>query len=321
MNSTKSALAFFEQNISANGTNRSNSKSFLGNLVKSINNERLPDDMTETSVSGDSAPYSLRHDVSEASFLEMMEMIDIAHKDEAVELMASLAEDDFEDKEEIKNQDEQFEHKINNSEASSDESDEAEDQRGLMLTWDEQRQILMTRDKKPQQDIGGTVSLKDRMRAFNAPSFSILGAATESPRIRSSTVGATTTAAEESLETKVKKESRANDSEDTSHNESVTPEVEPVVQRPAISTEIDSEDKYGDNYKYVNDFVEQDVEREAVQHQINKSSDHSGGGKGLMLSWEEQLRILTARDRKPQQDIGGSVSLKDRMRAFNAKCA
>jgi hypothetical protein len=321
MNSTKSALAFFEQNISANGTNRSNSKSFLGNIVNAINNERLPDDMTETSVSGDSAPYSLRHDVSEASFLEMMEMIDIAHKVEAVEQMASLTEGDVEDTDEVKQEDEQVEHQINKAEASSDESDEAEDERGLMLTWDEQRQLLMTRDRKPQQDIGGSVSLKDRMRAFNAPSFSILGAATESPRVRSSSMRATTTAAEESLETKVEKESRANDSEDTSHTECAIPEVEPAVQRTSISPEVDSEDKYGDDYKYVNDFVEQDGEKKAVEHQTNKSSDHCGEGKGLLLSWEEQLRILTAKDRKPQQDIGGSVSLKDRMRAFNAKCA
>jgi hypothetical protein len=204
MNSIKSALALFEQNISANDTNRSNSKSFLGNLVKAINNERLPDDMTETSVSGDSGPYSLRQDISEASFLKMMEKIDIANKVEAVEQMAPLTEydfedkdDDFEDKEdkdEVKNEDGQVEHQINNTEASSDESDEAKDVRGLTLTWDEQqRRLLMTRDRKPQQDIGASVSLKDRMRAFNAPSFSMLGAAT----------GATTTAAEESLETKV----------------------------------------------------------------------------------------------------------------------
>jgi hypothetical protein len=47
-----------------------------------------------------------------------------------------------------------------------------------MLSWDDHRKHIMARGRKPQQDIGASVSLKDRMRALNA-SNSSFGTATD----------------------------------------------------------------------------------------------------------------------------------------------
>jgi hypothetical protein len=59
------------------------------------------------------------------------------------------------------------------------------------------------------------------------------------------------------------------------------------------------------------------VEAQIIEAAASRDDDDDGG-KGLMLSWEDQRKIIMSRDRKPQHDIGASISLKDRMRAFNA---
>jgi hypothetical protein len=238
-------------------------------------------------------------------------------------------------------------------------SDEPDGGKGLMLSWDEQRKLIASRGRKPQQEIGGSVSLKDRMRALNASITSMRPAATDSPHAlnsSSSSLGAppdnrveehddiqsgvqtkiqvtsvngngTNTGCQQdsaqdippAAKIEIEMNTRKRDAEDESRSkDAVITQVEPAVQMVSNSTVLDSEDKkYGDNYKYENDFVEQPGDRQTIEA-AEVPSDEPDGGKGLMLSWDEQRKLIASRGRKPQQEIGGSVSLKDRMRALNA---
>jgi hypothetical protein len=121
--------------------------------------------------------------------------------------------------------------------------------------------------------------------------------------------------------------------EDETHSSeaAIVADVEPVVEMVSNSTEYDTEVKYEDDDKdKYDDSVEQVAEQRAVTQRAvapqiivaapssNVDDDNDDGGKGLMLSWEEQRKLISARGRKPQHDIGGSLSIKDRMQALNA---
>jgi hypothetical protein len=243
---------------------------------------------------------------------------------------------------------------IKEAEASSEESDGG---KGLMMSWEEQRQLIMSRGRKPQQNIGASVSIKDRMRAFNASCSSIGNASSSSMgNASSSSMGALTDShlGENDESSRVRKVPgmKTKDEKLTSKGQIQATLKEPdvgkdhledyeasisslVAQIASHSTEYDSEDKDGgDNEAY------------QVEHQINEaegsseesyggkglmltceeqrqlikeaeaSREESDGGKGLMMSWEEQRQLLMSRDRKPVRNTGATVSLKDRMRAF-----
>jgi hypothetical protein len=192
MSSIKSALALFEHNIIENEAVGCHSKAFLSNIVKDVSPRKcrfghLVDDVVldairmsktailynepsldDTSHSTDSALDFSLQDISDSSFGGVVditessfgdEMIVIAEVEAIVQMASNSTEYDSEDEDE-----DQVEHQINEVEASSEE--EPAD-RPLTQDWDEQCRFLMSGGRKPVRETGATMSLKDRMSAFN----------------------------------------------------------------------------------------------------------------------------------------------------------
>jgi hypothetical protein len=297
--------------------------------------------LTETSNSADSATDCLRTEISESSLAEIIVTSEI---EPVAQRAPSSTEYDSLDEDEDESEVDLVEHQIN--------SEDSDGGKGLMLTWEQQRKLIMSRGRKPQQDIGASVSLKDRMRAFNASSSS-MGAAMDSPHAlntSSSSMGA-------AMDTHVG---------GNNYMDGVDGAVkEPDVRRgnlkdqktslssssnatvPGVQTKIHMTSDNITDTGYQQDTAEEELPKAKFEMEIPKNdaedmsrneasiekpnekvaaidiknealSEDCDGGKGLMLSWEQHRKLIMARGRKPQQDIGASVSLKDRMRAFNA---
>jgi hypothetical protein len=203
--------------------------------------------------------------------------------------------------------------------------------------------------RKPQKDTGGTVSLKDRMNAFNAScgsmggaSFSQLGEMSMTsldgpvPEVQTENEG--TTAKEKSTaEDKLKEAEVENESSKDRNEDKPAPEVHTMNEPAVRSTEVTAPKK---SNKYVSQYKAKDKLDESKETQVKqddskdrancelqsgmedlgiKNTSSISDDRVLMLSWGELVRA-NAGARKPQKDTGGTVSLKDRMNAFNASC-
>jgi hypothetical protein len=241
---------------------------------------------------------------------------------------------------------------INEAEASNEETDGEKKDRPLQVTWDEQRRLLMSRDKKPMRKTGATMSLKDRRRSFNL-SCSSMGGATDSlfgenyessrvrkvPEMKSEDKSLNSNG---KLQATLKESDVGNDDlEDYEASMSslnmMIPGVQtknPVTTGNGADTEYqqdtaeekpseakgNAEDKSRNKDTLENTYIET-KEIAGSDATEKKPKMRANDDRALTsMTWEE-LEKASMRPHKPQRKIGASVSLKDRMRSFNASCS
>jgi hypothetical protein len=227
------------------------------------------------------------------------------------------------------------------TDATNDEGDD----RSLMMTWDELMKAS-TSKRNGQKDTGGSLSLKDRMRSFNA-SCSSMGGATDSE------VGETYESWRAKKIPQVKTEDESSDSrgdkvqatlkesetkeDDLGDYETSMSSLNAVI--PSVQTKNQVATDNGTNMDHQQGTTEEKLPEASAEKEIptgntrvkphnentknrtwaDATSDE-GDERMLMMNWGDVMKASTSQ-RKGQHDTGGSVSLKDRMLAFNASCS
>jgi hypothetical protein len=358
MSSMKSALANFEQTINNNETAGCKSKSFISNIVKvpssgnlrkprraakrpgvtrdssdetvtSIDETTVVSYLTEESISLEGVPdsHSQRCAASDSALIGMV----MTTESETAGVLAS--KDMADSKDDAMSE---FTGKKQQAPPNND--------RVLMLSWEELVKANAGA-RNPQKDTGGTLSLKDRMNAFNASCGSMEGASFSQLGEMSMTSldgpvpenEVTTPKEKNAVEDKLKEAEVENESSEDRNEDKPAPEVHTMNEPAVRSTEVTApktSNKYVSQCKAkdkVDESKETQVKQDDSKDRANcelqsgmedlgiKNTSSISDDRVLMLSWGELVRA-NAGARKPQKDTGGTVSLKDRMNAFNASC-